>query len=117
MTSQTTADISDLPSKDLLSERARSQVVLEQEDESLRSSAGNSVGDDPDTCLEHEGPSFAVIVRPDVVAVSGDNSSTPVEKKRLHIDVVILIAISVIFNCLNCLLAVHDSEVKIVISD
>ena len=112
MTKQTTADISDLPSKDLLSERARSQVILEQEDESLRSSAVNIIGDDPDTCLEHENPCFAVINRVEVVVVSGDNSSTPVEEESLHIGVLILVALSVVFNRLNYLLAVHDSEIR-----
>jgi hypothetical protein len=71
--------------------RPRSHVILEVEDESLRSSAVHISGDKPNTLFDGENPSMAVVIRLKPVVVAGDHSVTIAEQEALHIVVVILL--------------------------
>ena len=80
---------SDFPA--IFLKRPRSHVILEVEDESLRSSAVHISGDKPNTLFDEENPSMAVVIRLKPVVVAGDHSVAIVVKETLHIVEVILL--------------------------
>jgi hypothetical protein len=73
-----------------LIERARRHVVLEVEDEALRSSAVHISGDNLGTFFEHENPCLAIVIGQEEEVVPGDHSRTVAPEERLNIGVLAL---------------------------
>ena len=82
--------VCNFPTTISLIERARSHVILEAEDEALRSTI-NGLRDQSNTGFEMEDPSIAVLFISEIIIVTWDNRRRPVEHLNNHMVVLILV--------------------------
>ena len=89
------------PTSITIIERARSHVVIEVEDEALRSTV-NGLRDQSNTRFETQDPSIAVLCIREIVGVTWGNRRRKSEHLSSHIVVLILVA-----GCINTGIPIH----------